>query len=175
MIRYDERLAHFGIKLLDDRTVEKTARAGTVEQRNFVERLCKHFIRHPDPMVVPIYEFEAIDRIDDDKRWGLFPYRYTMKRLGMISKDEKDIVWLSSLGLNGSRCNSEEMKTLNRASKRYPAMLSFVKKVQGMRRYRDFHDGNVLIDEEENYRLIDIEGFVYTPFDRPENNWITKL
>jgi len=174
MIRYDENMDQaYGIKLLDDRTVEKSAHAGSQDTLQCVKAIVNHFIQHPDRMVVPVYQFE--DLSTDRSKWGPHPYRYTMKRMGMLDSSEKTIIYLMrERDHYRSKLNPMERERLAEALQEHPSMEDFIAEVIRQGRYHDLHDGNVMKDEEENYHLIDLEGFLLTPLDRKENDWLRE-
>lgn len=179
MIQYDENLSQrYGIKLLDDRTVLKEAKLGTKESWECMLSIVDHFINHPDPMVVPVYTFEVVEQpADESARWGIqYTYRYTMKRLGMLSRSEKQIIAdmrdVSIYGLGSYGLKASERLLTSKAE--HPELVSFMEVVLAQKRYLDVHEGNFLKDEDDSYKIIDLEGFIHTPLDRDENNWLRK-
>jgi hypothetical protein len=53
----------------------------------------------------------------------------------------------------------------------YPTLTAFLTKIIEQGKYWDIHAGNVLKDEDDNYRLIDLEGFIRTPLTHHKNEW----
>jgi hypothetical protein len=52
--------------------------------------------------------------------------------------------------------------------------MTFLEKVISLDRYHDLHGENVMMDNDGDFRLIDIDGFNNPPLSLPENNWITR-
>lgn len=170
MIKYDDNVECYHIKLVDDRTVRKEASLSTKESFDCLEAIISHFISHPDPMVVPVYDFKVLER-PKKSNYGVFIYQYDMKQLGMLSEDEKNLIYyMKSVNFYGEKHNDK----LAQLSLQYPELSDFMKEVYHLRRYTDCHGGNFLKDEDESYKIIDLEGFIHTPLNRKENDWITR-
>lgn len=177
MIKYDDNVeSRYGIKLLDDKTIKKHAQLGTKEQYDIMQAILLHFMEHPDPMVVPVYGYELVQGppADAAPTYATHVYTYTMKRLAMLNEEEKNLIHYHSTiyyhGLN--YLHTKEQDEYMAAAKLYPELQKFMDKVREMGRYTDIHDNNFLKDEDENYKIIDLEGFIRTPWDRSENDWL---
>lgn len=162
MFQYDETVDRlYGIELVNDMTIRKTAQFSHLPYFNWIQKLVNHLIANPDPMVVPVYRFEVLeDAPNAGRSWGSFKYAYEMMRLPKLSNDEKD-------ALNDIICNrwkdQEAHPAVVRARREYPELYSFMMKVFDNGNYTDIHDGNFLKDQEGNYRIIDLEGFASYP------------
>jgi hypothetical protein len=174
MIKYDESIdEYYHIKLVDDRTVRKEASLGTKESFELLEAIINHFIAHPDPMVVPVYKFEVLER-PKASNYGVFIYQYDMKRLGMLNEGEKNLIHHMNMHkLYGEKYNNAKMH-VEYLSKEHTELYEFMTEVLALNRYTDVHGGNFLKDEDESYKIIDLEGFIRTPLDRKENDWIIR-
>lgn len=175
MIKYADRIYDYDIELINDSTVRKTARCSQEDTFLFMGNLLHHFINNPDPLVVPIYNTKVIS--SDQSNYN-YSYTYDMMRLGVISKTEKDII--NEIGFlwdyhkkeaYNNIYNSKQVDFLLENQKVYPKLFAFLKQVVEQNRYHDLHGGNIMLDLNEDYRLIDLEGFTNSPID---NNWITK-
>jgi hypothetical protein len=176
MIKYDDNIdgEYYHIKLVDDRTVRKEASLGTKESFELMEAIALHFINHPDPMVVPVYKWEVLGR-PQKSNYGIFSYQYDMKRLGMLDENEKNLIYYMNMHklYGGGYMNSASK--VEYLSPQYPELYEFMKEVLALNRYTDCHGGNFLKDEDESYKIIDLEGFIRTPLNRKENDWFTKV
>jgi hypothetical protein len=166
--------SYYGLTLVgEDKTrVRKEASFSTRECYLHTKAVINHFIRNPDPMVVPIYSFEEIEATTDNQ-YGTYRYAYTMKRLGMLDSDERRIIdefhaWDSEV----DRDHHSEWFRLG--WKQYPTLMDFMNVVHRQKRYRDLHGGNFLKDENNDYKIIDLEGFSTYPLDQAINDWITR-
>jgi len=182
MIKYNQNLSQiWGLKLLDHKTVSKEAHLSSRESWDCFLAIIQHFMRNPDPMVVPIYSIEALQIPQDPTTmYSDFIYRYTMKRLGMLSYGEKALI-LSMKELRiADRIGStalfikKHQDNFQLYKDEYPELVNFMKKILDQKRYLDVHAGNFLKDEDDSYKIIDLEGFINAPLDREENNWITR-
>ncbi len=171
MIKYPHSLPP-GLTFLGNDRVRKTALFSDKMSLEMIEALCLHFIRHPDPKVVPIYNFGK-----KFVRNVYYEYFYDMELMGMLSDGEKKAItlfdrswgWTHVLPINS---NNPDVK---KAAQSYPKLAKFMGEVLQEGRYFDTHCGNIMIDLEEEYRLIDIEGFMlHHEIDHPKNAWITR-
>jgi hypothetical protein len=167
MIRYPTRLPS-GLQILDGLKVRKTARCSMEHTFRFMDALINHFIRQPDPTVVPVYQFLNLSTA------SRFEYSYDMDLLGMLSDDEKMLVsHYGSLQDRHGRSAYMHSAMINK-EREYPHLFSFLKELTIQGRYYDLHGGNIMIDLEGNYRVIDLEGFHYRNLSHQDNNWITR-
>jgi hypothetical protein len=172
MIKYGRFTNAYGLELLDENTVRKTASAWREENFDFMSVLCKHLMAHPNPLIIPVLDFQEIPRKNlKVENWqSNREYFYDMPRCGDISHDEKlvvDQVW-SAYHRHG-RIEHEK-------AEKYPALMSFLEEVIIEDHYHDLHSGNIMTFPDSKYGmvLIDLEGFTALPLNRPENDWITK-
>ena len=171
MIKYAESLSSDkSIKLLDKITIKKTVRYQAKKTLDFMKAIIEHFIKHPDPLVVPVYSFEVIK----ESELGNNTYAYTMMRLGILSETEKQLIdFVGDLHDSyGAGACLQEM--FYHGQDKQPELFSFLKAVVDQQRYWDIHSGNILMDPDGNYRLIDIEGFIKTPLILNCNDWISR-
>jgi hypothetical protein len=177
MIRYNDNFSElYGITLVSDRIVRKTCVASTEDYYLFIKALCRHFMLRPDPMVVPIYDFQTISiEALPGHRYGTYKYSYDMKRLGLLDKDERALInqvaHENSYYGRPATCDNPRLAPYH---KTHPRLLGFMEQVCQMKRYHDIHCGNFMKDEQEEIRIIDIEGFIDPPLDRVRHNWITR-
>ncbi len=166
MIRYPNLVGNLKYVGSNQAVVRKIALTSNRDHRDFVKALCQHFIAHPNPMMVPIYSFRDLSF---GSGGSYFRYCYDMKAMGMLSGDEKRIV--DFMGDNPSPNHA----SIPGFRKMFPELMSFLELVINQNRYHDLHSGNVMLDEEENYRLVDVEGFLNSKkLDDPINKWITE-
>jgi hypothetical protein len=161
MIKYEYSLP-FGLELIDDFTVKKMGRYSLIESIKQFEIIINHFINHPDPLVVPIYSYQYIS----GNNKSFYIYSYTMKRLGLLSEEEKKIISLCI------RSKLDTDKDFCRLKEEYSSLIHFMDQVLTQNRYVDLHNRNFLKDEEGNYKIIDIEGFLKYPVDYRNLDWI---
>jgi len=152
----------FGIEVISDRVVRKHAMASNKEMFDIIQAICLHFINHPNKLVVPTYSFKA-GSIAGSK-YNAHSYHYDMMRMAPLSHDE--MMFLSSY----RHAANNTVDNYNH----YRKLADFLDKVMSEGRYRDLHDMNVMKDEDDNFRLIDLEGFYLSPLNRAENNWLRE-
>lgn len=180
MIRYATRLPpNTATRLLDNGRVRKTEYFSTEESFKFILAIVEHFIQHPDPMVVPVYDYGIVSQRKHD-----YAVSYDMMRCGLLEEDEKQFVdcvgeaW-DTYGvdlwkrLEQGTCtrHAEELISFSREQ---PELAKFLTEVVHQNRYQDLHSGNVMRDEDNNFVLIDLEGFIRTPLEADFNSWITR-
>lgn len=181
MVHYNNYKLPDGLEYVGDGwTIRKTATCKGNETFKFISTLCRHLIAHPDPMVVPIYSFEYLGAYGDNTH----KYQYDMRRLGDLCKEEIQAVWQVGEAWRAESPDparifvpKEVMKdyiTTDQAWAKYPKLMNFLQEVVKLDRYHDLHGENVMMDEEENYRLVDVEGFLNNPLSNPSNTWITR-
>lgn len=129
---------------------------------------------HHDPMIVPIYDFVNLGY---DSQSGIFRYQYDMKALLCLKAEEKRLINLVADRFD--KCEEYPSHSTDDKIKigwsTYPELMRFLDKVLAHGRYLDLHDGNIMIDEEDNYQIIDVEGFINTlPLGHPKNSWFME-
>jgi hypothetical protein len=98
-----------------------------------------------------------------------------MKRLGLLNDYEKEIIMhAKEEEIEGIYPMSSSNPHILAGLDRYPDLVEFLDCLFRENKYRDIHSGNIMKDEDNSYRLVDLEGFIYTPFDRPENDWMRE-
>jgi hypothetical protein len=161
MFKYDENVDRlYGIELVNDLTIRKTAQFSSRGNFEWIQKLCNHLIANPHPMIVPIYRFEVLEEIPErgNNQWGVFKYAYEMMRLPKLSREEKH-----ALNTTLSHRYRPDHPDLIPVKRDYLAMYKFMQQVCDENNYTDLHDGNFLKDQEGNYRIIDLEGFARFP------------
>lgn len=164
---------YYGLTLVGDKDkIRKESFFTTRECYLHTKAVINHFIRCPDPLVVPVYSFEEIEATLDNQ-YGTYRYAYTMKRLGMLDSDERRIIdefhcWDSEVA------EDHHNEWFRKGWREYPTLMSFMNVVHRQKRYRDANDGNFLKDENGDYKIIDLEGFSTYPLDQRINDWITR-
>ncbi len=172
-MKYNQNIeSYYGLTLVGEDRVRKEAAFTTREAYLHTKAVINHFIRIPDPMVVPVYSFEELEA-HLDCQYGTYRYAYTMKRLALLDYDEKRIIdefhsWSSEV----ERDHHNEW--FRRGWREYPQLMDFMNVVYRQKRYRDLHGGNFLKDENGDYKIIDLEGFSTYPLDQSINDWITR-
>lgn len=166
------------IVLVNDKVVRKIANTINHEVIEFVEGLARHFIASSDSMVVPIYNFEYSFK-KDAYGYEAYHYTYEMARLGKLSEIEQSVIDTvgdgHSVGITKPCAlgrNAACQKHLDEAWEHYPKIMDFLGQVIEQRRYVDLHGGNIMVDENGDYKLIDIEGFMKYPLIGAHNEWI---
>jgi hypothetical protein len=166
MLKYSENYPH-GISLVSDSILKKTARANSKEQFNNIKKIVKYFISNPNDLVVPLYSFK-FDIVRNnyynpgsvsimDMSINHYSYSYDMKRLFILSEEERDIIDLC-LRRNCSFTEKKKLK-VSESIKDYSDLMKFIDKIKKWDVYWDRHSGNFLKNEMGDYQVIDIEGF----------------
>jgi hypothetical protein len=170
MRKYPQSL-QFNLKYLDDHTIRKNGGASIEFNRQFMEILFTHLMIHPEPMVVPVYDFQILDN-----KGGVFHYQYDMKALLMLHAEEKRLVNRSfnRYEMYGELPSRSEDTIIQQGWQDWPNLLRFMEQWILLGRHLDIHDGNIMIDENDQYKLVDIEGFIHHPIDDPINDWIIR-
>lgn len=171
MIKYPHNLP-IALEYVGRDIIRKNGLGSSYRFVEYVGAICKSLIKNPDPLVVPIYDFQELGRTPG----GAFAYSYDMMALGVLRQSEKDIIntainrWDRTYLLPSK---DRDHSILECWHENRPLM-RFLEKVFAENRYRDLHDGNIMIDLEENYRLIDIEGFLFYPLDDRALDWVRE-
>jgi hypothetical protein len=165
---------YWGLSLVGDNQ-DKVRKEGGYTMREpylHTKAIINHFIRNPDPLVVPVYSFEELEATTDNQ-YGTYRYAYTMKRLGILSPDERRIIdefhnWDSEVQQDAHQ------EWFRIGWREYRNLMNFMNVIHRQKRYRDPHSGNFLKDENNDYKIIDLEGFSTYPLDQAINDWITR-
>lgn len=170
MIQYPNLFNNLKYVGANQMIVRKTAQTSMRSNFDFMKTLCTHLINNPDPMIVPVYSFNILQ----NDHYACFKYSYDMMAMGTLSGDEKDVVNLVSNKVDYYGEITESDPNIQNCWKQQPELMSFLDKLVKQDRYFDLHDGNIMIDHEENYRVIDLEGFIQYSLSDPRNDWITR-
>jgi hypothetical protein len=177
-MKFDQNIeSRYGITLVDEFTVRKEAQLSTREGFEYIQAVVNHFIRNPDPMVVPVYKFEVIEATpEDESRYGKYVYAYEMMRLGMLDQDERNVLDHSYQFINRKAIPSDTTITaIQHGWQACLNLMNFINTVFSQGRYTDIHSGNFMKDPEGQYRIIDLEGFSGgAPLNQPKNDWIIR-
>lgn len=163
---------YYGLSLVDPHRVRKENSFTTLECYLHTKAVINHFIRNPDPLVVPIYSFEEIVA-HLDCRYGTYTYAYEMKRLGMLDYEEKRIINEFHEYDSEVLCDNH-LEWFQIGFRYYPRLMEFMNTIHRQKRYRDCNDGNFRKDENGDYKIIDLEGFSTYPLDQKINDWIKR-
>jgi hypothetical protein len=161
----------YGLEYVDRHTIRKTATLSRLENVKFLEILCNHLILHPDPEIVPVFDFKYIG-----PKYGSYEYSYDMRALMTLSPSEKRLVNRadSQYDRYGILPSQSDDEVIVKGWSEWLPLMQFIEKWMVLKRHRDIHDGNIMIDEEDNYLLVDLEGFIHSPLEDPVNSWITR-
>lgn len=182
MIAYNNRKLPYGLEYVGDGwTVRKTAHCTGKDTLQFMEGLCKHLIAHPDPMVVPVYSFVSTMVSSSP---NIYEYQYEMMRLGDLTREEAGIIWqvgdawriadVLSIEDPTRQFKDDAPYSVEECWDKHPKLMKFLKQIVVLDRYHDLHGENIMLDNDGDYRIIDLEGFQNSPLSRPSNSWITK-
>ena len=173
MRRYPHNLPS-GIRYLDKTIIRKKATCSLQSTVDFVELICHRLIEREDPTIVPIFNFKRLKPVG-----GAYTYYYDMQALLMLTHDEQMAILDASASwedeeLYPSQWQSSNLyhENLQKAWANCPLLMQFLDRLIKEDRYHDVHDGNIMIDEQDQYRIIDLEGFVWYPLDHPTNEWL---
>lgn len=180
MIRFATRLPpSHNVTALDNGNIRKTEWYCREEQFKFIVALLEHLIQRPDPLVVPVYSYSILEPGPRD-----FTVSYEMMHCGILEKEERDFVdavgeaWdvhqakvFEKLDAGACGVYQDELRS---GCQKLPELAKFLKQVVEEGRYLDLHSGNVMRNQDAEYVLIDLEGFVRTPLEAPYNNWIVR-
>lgn len=161
----------YGLKYIAPNIIRKEAILGSETNLRFMEALCTHLINHPDPMVVPVYDFQI-----GHCRGGEYHYYYDMQTLLSLYPEEKRLVnWCDDAYDKDKILPSQNPEErIAQGWSEWPPLMQFIDKWIALRRHQDIHDGNIMIDENDCYKLVDLEGFIHHPWDDPINDWISR-
>jgi hypothetical protein len=176
-----------GIELISDTVVRKHATfpKDRVEAIEFMQAITLHLIVNPDPMIVPVYRFEYEGLTIHDNygyAYGTHSYSYDMKRLGLLSSHEEELIDL--VEDNHSAGFEEPTKIHDKPARqklllhgwdKHKKLMEFLQTIINQDRYFDLHGGNIMKDEHDDFKLIDLEGFMKSPLFGEQNKWITTL
>ena len=180
MIRFATRLPpSHNVTALDNGLIRKTEWYARQSQFEFIVALLEHVTKHPEPLIVPVYEYRILESGPRD-----FTVSYDMMHCGILEKEERDFV--DSVGeawdlfhekvfekLDAGACGPYQDE-LRSGCQKLPELAKFLRQVVDEGRYMDLHSGNVMRNQYADYVLIDLEGFVRTPLNAPYNNWIAR-
>lgn len=170
-----------GIELVSDTVVRKHARFSNYEVDRLVimQDLILHLMNQHEPMIVPVYRFEY-----EGNKNSWHSYSYDMKRLGILSKFEKSLVDLvgdaNSFGNPtpyefNVELRPDQADLMVKGWEKKPKLMMFLRDIILQDRYHDLHSGNIMMDENDDYKIIDLEGFIHGSLENRRYDWITTL
>lgn len=169
MLNYAKRMPpNKPVEILDNGNIRKTIANRNLDWMEFMSALLKHFTKYPEPYVVPIYDYKILSSSS---------YQYDMMRCGLLTDDERALI--SIVGDLHDRykiaaCQVTHDLDLLEYKKKCPKLFQFLQMIVEQDRYWDIHSGNILLNEDGEYCLIDLEGYIKLPLLKAVNNWITR-
>lgn len=147
MMKYATRLPPGKpVVLLENNLIRKSEYYSMEDSFLFVEALVKRQIKNPDPLIVPVYNYNVFS-----DPWHKYAIFYDMMRCGLLDKEERAMVdevgcmWDDHGHLlwdhfEAGTCKRNSDK-LHSAVKKLPALADFLKTVVRQNRYSDLHSG----------------------------------
>lgn len=183
MIKYNSNLPeNRGLELIDDFTVRKTAHLGTKGALDVIEAIVKFYEANPDPLVVKVNNFQYYGI----RHKNLYQYSYDMDRLGPLDNDEESLL---TIGFDASwhgidpfdKSNFIYFDHVGYKKENVPKLLednkkliSFIRKVIDQNRYQDRHSGNVMRNSDNEFVLLDLEGFMLEYNSLSNYQWLPQ-
>lgn len=170
--KYAEVPFYRGLTLETDSIVRKTWIASSETYVLDVCQVVNHFILKPDPKVVPVYDWQYFGKAEHG-----YKYSYSMERMCPLSREEKTIIdvagdfELKFVNDPMVLCAREACDDLARENLE---LIAFLVEVIKDGKYHDLHSGNIMLDLDGNYRLIDLEGFVSSNYNSVRNKWFKE-
>src|SRR5574338_467679 len=164
MLNYAKRMPpNKPVEILENGNVRKKLVNRNPDWMKYMKALLNHFTKHPEPYVVPIYDYQILDESS---------YQYDMMRCGLLTDDERSFI--SIVGDLHDRykiaaCQVQDAELLQYKDK-YPKLFQFLQMIVEQDRYWDIHSGNILMNEDGEYCLIDLEGYMRLPLLQAANN-----
>lgn len=167
MIRYATRLPPGKpVELLDNGNVRKTGTALNDIYMGLITTLLDKVIKEKPIHVVPVLAYKVLDSRH---------YQYEMQRCGLLTPSERELI--NTVGnlhdRHGILACEQDMFDLHFYSKQHPKLFEFLKMIVMDDKYWDIHSGNILMNEDREYCLIDLEGFIKAPIEL-HNDWIIE-
>jgi hypothetical protein len=165
--------------LKEGKLVRKTDYFRTYERLQLLQKMCHSLMNHPDLLVVPIVSFQEEERqlcSYSENEYNYY-YSYDMLTLHSISKDEELLIdKLADFQSIHRRSPFEaQIEAVTMGQIHFPELTRFIQTVMEQNRYHDLHSQNVMIDNNGQFKLIDIEGFLITPYNgKPNYDWIIE-
>ncbi len=181
MIKYATKLPQstddWGITLINNNLIRKKAICHTKDVMEYIEYILKYFIKNRDKLVVPIYNYKIF------KHDKIYSYSYDMMRCGILTKSERNFIDSVGALLHSNYDSNENFdskfifsnKNIFEKSEQHPELTTFLKTVIDQNLYYDYHSGNIMLNEDGQYVLIDLEGFIRYPIKDNKQIWLTKL
>ncbi len=159
-------MIHSLVDFLPENIVRKTCVCEDPYSMEFMGALINHFIKNPDPKVVPILNYKKIKKL---------MYVYEMPQLDLISPQEDQLI--DEVGdavfSHGKKACTVIEYAHPGVREVFPVLFPFLEQIVLEDRYWDIHSGNIMI-HNGNYKLIDLEGFLNEPLNDSINDWITR-
>jgi hypothetical protein len=172
MIEFSKIPDVFGITLIDEFTVRKEAKSYSSENMMIIREIIKFYERNPDKHVIRAWNFNFI---------GNNSYTYDMERATALTLKEKQIVsavsersyydHITSAAEAIKICYSDKAEYIIADNQK---LINFLDYVINQNRYHDLHDQNVMRSIDNEFVLIDLEGFTFNK-KISEYDWITDI
>lgn len=173
MLNYATRLPPGApVELLSNGMIRKKVTVYRPDTVILMGDLIRHFEDHPDKKVVRHTNF-SFYQVSNKHYSSKYTYQYDMMRCGLLSVEERALVNLVGDNYVGKRFLDPSIFTENR--KEFPKLCDFLQEVVSEGRYWDLHSGNIMLDEDWNYVIIDLEGFIVGSLGHPDNNWFRHV
>jgi len=162
------------VELLENNLVRKKFTTSSPDYMNVLVKLFNYLSLNPDPKVVPFYNFQfSTTRNEYPYPYDryIYSYQYDMLRCGLLPKEERDFIeWVGNRHeADGIDClHHHEVNTKKHS---FPKLFKFLEEVITENRYWDIHSGNIMFNEDWDYVLIDLEGFVSEHYPS-KNLWL---
>jgi hypothetical protein len=172
MITFDKYL-YGNLKLVDERVVRKTASAYSDSRRIDIAKLVEWSGTKDNTIAVKAFNFQELTSYG-----GLYKYSYDMMRLGKLDGRQRFIVkfisdWIVDYHMDPFNPNSLSeiyRSQVESAWRTHKDLMFFLLSVVKEGRYKDLHEGNVMIHPEtEEFKVIDLEGFTQ---GNPNLDWL---
>jgi hypothetical protein len=131
--------------------VTKTVRCSDKLFLKQMEEIVCTQILQPNKDIVDIYNFKILREND---KLNNFTYSYDMKRLGLLHIQDRALIDAFSKAI----VSYNLLEILNIIKDKNKKLYDFLMKIKEY--YFDIHSGNILLDEDSNYKLIDLEGII---------------
>lgn len=146
------------VKLISDNKIRKYG-SGDFKFVSELNKILNHLIKNPMPNIVKIYNFSIFE-----EKNGYYKYFYDMERLCILPESWRQII--DYIADRWSLNNKIDIKSIDKFNnidlwKENHKLMLFLYEIIKENIYWDIHSGNIMIDFEENLKLIDIEGFEF--------------
>lgn len=153
------------VTLLSNGMIRKKIHTSSYQEVHAIAALINYFEKYSDTKVVAHSNFKIIE---NDNHYS---YQYDMIRCGLLPSEER--IFINLVGdihdLQGRY--AFQHPDIRSEKEKFPKLNDFLEQVVSENRYWDLHSGNVMLNEDWDYVLIDLEGFIRHPLLHHDNNW----